>query len=444
MGRGKSDSICSLVISPPPSALSPTPSSTDTISTGNQAGRIGSAMELEWDDIFAEEDASLPGVTSSALANGGAASLPPRHIQEMRRTATKLVHGSYVEESEFQDDVLVYDLIAQKDSKAAILDRIMAANGRSRGSQITNDHTSTTSLTGRTVIETVNSIMSTRRRSEDGGKEERRRSEDVEDEKSRRRPFFNGLDMKSYVIDECEDADEDHKPNCDCEADSGHNSPTHQQHVNEDSINVLASRPPELETSDPATGSPKLPQNKVSGTNDFLSQYRELMLSVGVDPDCDFPDDVSTFRRRVRALRQKLESEQVELGEELVVTSVWVNGDEEMVTEEEEELGEERSGCEKGLPFTGGYHQHRLHLLTATLSCSCPLCHRSLHQRPLVAAREPSGELDCRKPARHRHPGPAGVVPAASAEVLPAQHRHNTAPAQRAHAASGTLGATHM
>ncbi|KAK2863266.1 hypothetical protein Q5P01_002799 [Channa striata] len=179
--RVKSDSICSLVITPPPSVVSPTPSSSDTISTGNQAGRASSAMELEWDDIFAEDDPSLSVVTNATQGSGGATVgistptpplLPPQHIQELKRTATKLVHGSYVEESEFQDDARVYDLVAQKDSKAAIVDRIMAANRRSRGG-IANDRISTTAITtmltttGRTVMETVNSIMSTRRRSEE-------------------------------------------------------------------------------------------------------------------------------------------------------------------------------------------------------------------------------------------------------------------------------------
>ncbi|XP_029026765.1 FHF complex subunit HOOK interacting protein 1A-like [Betta splendens] len=376
--RGKSDSICSLLTSPPPLALSPTPSSTDTCSTGHQAGRISSAMELEWDDIFADEDASLPGVTSTALANGGVpSSLPPRHIQEMRRTATKLVHGSYVEESEFQDDVLVYDLIAKKDSKAAILDRMMSANGRSRGT-FTNDRMSTTTLTGRTVIETVNSIMSKRRRSEDGGKEERRRSEDLvkeviirsencgkedsEDEKTTARPFLiNGFDMKKYIIDECEDGVEDDEPNHDFEAHSDSISPTQQPTpANENTPHSLnASCRAHSETCDISepptiTESPKLPQIKVTNSTDFLSQYHELMSSVGVDPDCDnFLDDVSAFRRRVRVLRQQLETEQVEPDQE----STWVNGDEEVVMEEEEEdeLEEERSSCEGGLPFTGPF-----------------------------------------------------------------------------------------
>uniref|UniRef100_A0A3B5LPM2 FHF complex subunit HOOK-interacting protein C-terminal domain-containing protein n=1 Tax=Xiphophorus couchianus TaxID=32473 RepID=A0A3B5LPM2_9TELE len=265
--RTKSDSICSLVVLRPVSALSPTPSSSDTVSTSNLAGRASSAMEMEWDDIFAEEDLS----SSSAIfnvSNGFVESdgcsfspvppppLPPRHIQEMRLTATKLVRGAYVEESEFQDDVIVYDLVAQKDTTTALFERIKAANRQSRESF---------SKSGRTVMETVNSIMSTRRRSEDGGKEEGRKS------------------------------------------------------------------------------------------NDFLSQYYELMLSLGVEPDGDdITDDVGTFRRRVRALRQKLAEEEEQLVSEFGFSSSWDEAEQEgevEAMEEEEEEEEEKSGNMRGGPF---------------------------------------------------------------------------------------------
>uniref|UniRef100_A0A087YJW5 FHF complex subunit HOOK-interacting protein C-terminal domain-containing protein n=1 Tax=Poecilia formosa TaxID=48698 RepID=A0A087YJW5_POEFO len=200
----------------PPSALSPTPSSSDTVSTSNQAGRASSAMELEWDDIFAEEDLS----SSSAIPPPP---LPPRHIQEMRLTATKLVRGAYIEESEFQDDVIVYDLVAQKDTKTALFERIKAANRRQSRESF--------SKSGRTVMETVSSIMSTE--------------------------------------------------DCDRSATNTQNSTA--------------------------------PANRNS-KNDFLSQYHELMRSLGVEPDGDdITDDVGSFRRRVRALRQKLAEEEEQL-----------------------------------------------------------------------------------------------------------------------------------
>lgn len=389
--RGNSDSICSLAITPPPSALSPTPSSSDA---GNPAGRASSAMELEWDDIFADDDSAL--VTNAELTNGGVTlglstpappHLPPRHIQEMRRTATKLVHGAYVEESEFQDDVLVYDLIAQKDSKAAILERMVAANRETHGN-ITNERTPATSTAaGRTVLETVNSIMSSRRRSEDAGKEERRRSEDCgratgsrhdeeDDEKYRtelkgREFFISGFNTKNFIIDECEDADEElFKGRCSPSDFAAVSYPT-QRRVNHSTqhpthcSNALPNGHSEFEpqsTADAETPNP--PHNKVTNNNnnDFLSQYHQLMLSLGVDPDCDSPtEDMSTFRRRVRALRRKLEAgeEEKELYAELVLTSVWDDGEEggegEAVMEEGEE--EERSSRSNGVPFTGGWFQ---------------------------------------------------------------------------------------
>ncbi|XP_073331085.1 FHF complex subunit HOOK-interacting protein 1A-like [Pagrus major] len=405
--RGKSDSICSLVVTPPPLALSPTPSSSDTVSVGNQVGRASSALELEWDDIFADDDL--------ALANGGVSMevdrsittlapspLPPRHIQEMRRTATKLVHGSYVEESEFEDDVLVYDLVAQKDTKAAMLERIMAANRRARGSisngqrvqtaATTTNFTTMLTTTGRTVMETVNSIMSTRRRSEDGGKEERRWSEDygkevrrrsadcgkemwrrrddreeevrrieVQGETRGRQVFINGFNVKNHIIDECDDTDEDGKTfqqNCKL-------NQIHTQHHGL-STSPLPNGHSESELQPCATDakSPNLPGNKVTNNDDFLSRYQELMLSLGVEPDCDdITDDISMFRRRVRALRQKLEDE----GEGFVFGSSWDDREEEAEEEameeeeEEEEEGEERRSSSKkgsrrlGVPFTGPF-----------------------------------------------------------------------------------------
>lgn len=74
-------------------------------------------LELEWDDSY---DA-CPVQTQEAPVAIKPPQLPPaeppKHIQEMRRTAIMLVKGSYIEESEFQDDVMVYDLVAKKDAR---------------------------------------------------------------------------------------------------------------------------------------------------------------------------------------------------------------------------------------------------------------------------------------------------------------------------------------
>ncbi|XP_059210217.1 FHF complex subunit HOOK-interacting protein 1A-like [Centropristis striata] len=411
--RVKSDSICSLVLTPPPSALSPTPSCSDTVSTGNQTGRAGSALELEWDDIFADDDPSSSVWINAALTNGGTTMeadrcaltpIPPRHIQEMRRTATKLVHGSYVEEAEFEDDVLVYNLVAQKESKAAVLERIMAANRRARGSisngQRVSSTPSTTTITsmltttGRTVMETVNSIMSTRRRSEDAGREERRRSEDYVKEVRRRsedcgkelgrwrgdredevrrmdvqigRQFFtNGFNKKNHIIDECDDSDENGEPfqqNCNLSDFTSPVNHTSTQHPTPCLV-TLPNGHSEFETHDSLVSDAKslnLPDDKVVKNDDFLSRYQELMLSLGVEPDCDdVTNNISTFRRRVRALRQKLEEEG-----EFGCRSTWDDAEEEEVDKEEameeeeekDEEGEERRKDNRrhGVPFTGPF-----------------------------------------------------------------------------------------
>ncbi|XP_077400423.1 FHF complex subunit HOOK-interacting protein 1A-like [Vanacampus margaritifer] len=278
---------------------SPTSSSVDTVSKSNQGGRPGSTLELEWDDLFVDED-------PSSSVGGSFAPLPPllpRHIQEMRRSAIKLVHGAYVEENEFEEDVLVYDLVAQKDGKDAILEKMIAANRRARGGGVS----------GRTVHETVNCIMSSRRMSEEGGKEGRR-SED-HGSQSRRSEDING-----GITDVC---------NADCALDA-------QSH------NLLNGNPI-LTNTDSTCQLPNLPDNKVQGDNhDFLSQYHELMHSLGVEPGCDnILDDISTFRRRIQKLKQRLVEEDCKDGEER---------DEEIMEEEEEEDGERHS-----VPFTGPF-----------------------------------------------------------------------------------------
>lgn len=75
----------------------------------------GNPLELEWDDSY---DACPVQTADAAEESKPAPSEePPEHIQEMRKTAIMLVKGSYIEENEFQDDVMVYDLVAKKDSR---------------------------------------------------------------------------------------------------------------------------------------------------------------------------------------------------------------------------------------------------------------------------------------------------------------------------------------
>uniref|UniRef100_A0A4W4ETN0 FHF complex subunit HOOK-interacting protein C-terminal domain-containing protein n=1 Tax=Electrophorus electricus TaxID=8005 RepID=A0A4W4ETN0_ELEEL len=88
---------------PPPEAYQP-----NTLEEAGRSHTSSSAHKLEWDDSY---DAG------TAQAQLKEEQEPPRHIQDMRRTAFMLVKGSYIEESEFQNDVMVYDLVAQKDTQ---------------------------------------------------------------------------------------------------------------------------------------------------------------------------------------------------------------------------------------------------------------------------------------------------------------------------------------
>lgn len=76
-------------------------------------------------------------------------------------------------------------------------------------------------------------------------------------------------------------------------------------------------------------------------------------------------------------------------------------------------------------------------LSLSSLICSFPWCHGPVHQRAAVTAGEPSGKLHRRQPAGDGHLGPAGFVPAASAQVLSAHHGLAW-PAQRAHTLPGS------
>ncbi|XP_074194546.1 FHF complex subunit HOOK-interacting protein 1A isoform X2 [Rhinolophus sinicus] len=81
--------------------------------------------ELEWDDSYDTGISSGANVGSprpyDELENSGppVPMEPPKHIQEMKKNAILLFKGSYIEESDFQDDVMVYRLCAEKDSEDA-------------------------------------------------------------------------------------------------------------------------------------------------------------------------------------------------------------------------------------------------------------------------------------------------------------------------------------
>lgn len=74
-------------------------------------------LELEWDDSYDACPVQTAEVPVESKPPPLPPAEPPKHIQEMRKTAIMLVKGSYIEENEFQDDVMVYDLVAKKDTR---------------------------------------------------------------------------------------------------------------------------------------------------------------------------------------------------------------------------------------------------------------------------------------------------------------------------------------
>lgn len=80
-------------------------------------------LELEWDDSY--DTGISPGSDVSSpqpYDDLGNAEMqppaePPKYIQEMKKSAIMLIKGSYIEESDFQDDIMVYRLCAQKDTQ---------------------------------------------------------------------------------------------------------------------------------------------------------------------------------------------------------------------------------------------------------------------------------------------------------------------------------------
>ncbi|XP_054418501.1 FHF complex subunit HOOK-interacting protein 1A [Pteronotus mesoamericanus] len=103
---------------PPPPPLGKTGPPPATRKDKNQT-------DLEWDDsydtgISSGADAGSPGPYDD-LENAGPPMPmdPPKHIQEMKKNAILRFKGTYIEESDFQDDVMVYRLCAEKDSEDA-------------------------------------------------------------------------------------------------------------------------------------------------------------------------------------------------------------------------------------------------------------------------------------------------------------------------------------
>ncbi|XP_063314580.1 FHF complex subunit HOOK-interacting protein 1A [Pelobates fuscus] len=78
-------------------------------------------MDLEWDDSYdtgmSPDSGNCSPQPPVEVSDTALPPEPPLHIQEMKRNAIMFVKGSYIEDSDFQDDVMVYRLCAQKDAQ---------------------------------------------------------------------------------------------------------------------------------------------------------------------------------------------------------------------------------------------------------------------------------------------------------------------------------------
>lgn len=99
-------------------------------------------VDLEWDDSYdtgmspGSDDGSLqpffPAAVKQGTVNEAQPTAPPKHIQEMKKSALMLIRGSYIEESDFNDDVMVYRLCADKDAQDSVESHAQKVNARER------------------------------------------------------------------------------------------------------------------------------------------------------------------------------------------------------------------------------------------------------------------------------------------------------------------------
>ncbi|KAM9408029.1 LOW QUALITY PROTEIN: FHF complex subunit HOOK-interacting protein 1A-like [Salvelinus alpinus] len=257
----------------------------------------------------------------------------PPHIQEMRRSAIMLIQGSYVEESDFQYDVLVYNLIAQKDAD------------RRREVEYKPDR--------RREVE-----YKPDRRREVEYKPDRRR--EVEYKPDRRREVEYKPDRRTTpqtrtpAVNKEVDDDRKRTPsgphldhNCNLTVTTtvtnDLNAAEHQERTSsENHTHPVLNGLPDVEKQQywnkTDADHPVTPITTPAAGDNFLSQYRELMRSLGAEPD-DVTDDITEFRKRVLALAQGGEEEE----------------DADLEPENSPGLTRNSQDRKHGIPFTGPF-----------------------------------------------------------------------------------------
>ncbi|XP_055795114.1 FHF complex subunit HOOK interacting protein 1A-like [Salvelinus fontinalis] len=329
---------------------------------GGDGGR-GSVVELEWDDSYEWDDSALP---PSSLPPTSSSPTPPvhmetpQHIQEMRRSAIMLIQGSYVEESDFQDDVLAYNLVAQKDA------------ARSREVDYKPDRRTTPQTSTPAVRSTTSTALAhrhgTHRREKEGVREEEGlREENV----SQPHQLSNGLSCEDHTVNKEVDDDRKRTPsgphldhNCNMTVTTtvtnDLNAAEHQERTtSENHIHPVLNGLPDVEKQQDWNKTdadhPLTPITTSAVGDNFLSQYRELMRSLGAEPD-DVTDDITAFRKRVLALAQE-EEEEEEDEEDFSVFSTDSPEPKDADLEPENSPGLTRNSQDRkhGIPFTGPF-----------------------------------------------------------------------------------------
>ncbi|XP_054460170.1 LOW QUALITY PROTEIN: FHF complex subunit HOOK interacting protein 1A [Anoplopoma fimbria] len=92
-------------------------------------------QELEWDDSYDACPVQTAEAPVESKRPQQPPAEPPKHIQEMRKTAIMFVQGSYIEENEFQDDVMVYDLVAKNDTRDTESGKLKTNGSQSKEAQ---------------------------------------------------------------------------------------------------------------------------------------------------------------------------------------------------------------------------------------------------------------------------------------------------------------------
>ncbi|XP_028973594.2 protein FAM160A1 [Esox lucius] len=328
--------------SPPPSpSLLSHPVVMGNQPRGDRGGRV-SVMELEWDDSFEWDDGTLAPSTPAPPVPLD----PPQHIQDMRRSAILLVQGSYIEESDFQDDVLVYNLIAQRDA-----DRFVEHTAARRAAPPSQD------------IVRKSAVSNARGRV--------RGAQGVEEEVVRKelhlQPHFRNLSPENHAVSEEDQAvsEEDNSYNRNgnlrsLTSDQKRTTAGHPVRTTSENHNQLNGFPVtrkqqhnNMTASEPDT----TPVTPPLVSDDFLSQYRDLMHSLGADPD-DFSDDITEFRRRVLDLAEGKE-EELDFGlfSAIPTEPEDANGVQENSLESENSLEPMRNSQDRkhATPFTGPF-----------------------------------------------------------------------------------------